>query len=77
MFKGGEEAKFTEAGRDVSSCRYGCTLTENFFIEITPEQLKKYAEAGVVPLQIRAGSAHTAMINIPVAYIAAVNEVAK
>jgi hypothetical protein len=78
VFKGGDAVDYKRTGGDVGSCRYGCTLTESFVIHLTAAQIKAHAENGVVPIQIRATkSSNTAILNIPVSYIDAVNEVAK
>jgi len=76
IFKGGTPAAFHSAGHDVGSCQYGCTLTENFVIDITPEQARAHAENGVVAIQLRGSSANTAIMSIPVSYIEAVAETA-
>jgi len=76
VFKGGEAVNFTAGNKSVGSCRYGCTLTEEFEVRITDAQLKKYAVDGVVPIQVRASAiAQTSMIEIPVAHFDAVREV--
>lgn len=83
IFKGGDTANFIEAGRDVGSCRSSrysrgsCTLTENFKIELTPEDVKKHGQDGKLAIQIRAQDTSTTIFEVPVAYIDAVNEVAK
>lgn len=77
IFKGGAPAKFKQTGRNVGSCRYGCTLTENFMIEITNDEISKHAENGILAVQLRGKSADTAIVQIPVGYVLAVNEVAK
>lgn len=77
IFKGGAQASFKSIGRDVGSCRYGCSLTENFIIDLSPEDITKHTENGVLAIQIRGKSADTAIMEIPVSYIQAVNEVAK
>jgi hypothetical protein len=77
IFKGGAAATYAATGRDVGSCRYGCTLTENFMIDLTPTQVEQHAENGVLAIQIRGKSADTAIIQVPVSYIDAVTEVAK
>lgn len=76
IFKGGAAADFHSAGHDVGSCEYGCTLTENFVINITPEQARAHAENGVVAIQLRGSSANTAIMSIPVSYIDAVAQTA-
>lgn len=76
IFKGGVPAKFHRAGSDVGSCRYGCTLSEDFIIDITPEEAKAHAENGVVAIQIRGGPGATAIMQIPESYFEAVNSVA-
>lgn len=77
VFKGGDPVNYTRLGGDVSSCRYGCTLTENFFIKISDEEIKKHSIEGFVSIQIRSKGLDTAILSIPVEYITAVNEVAK
>jgi hypothetical protein len=77
IFKGGVEAKFTSTGRDVSSCRYGCSYNEGFMIDITPAEVAKYSENGVLAIQLRSKATRTAMLKIPVSYFDAVNEASK
>jgi hypothetical protein len=77
IFKGGDEANFHSMGRDVGSCRYSCTLSEDFSVDISPEDIRKHAENGIIAIQIRAKSTNTAILSIPVAYIDAINEVAR
>jgi hypothetical protein len=77
IFKGGAPAKFKSLGHKVGSCRYGCTLTENFLVELTPAEVEKHAEGGMLPLQIRGRSSDTAIIQVPVSYLKAVLEVAR
>lgn len=75
VFRGGESVNFTRTHSNVGSCRYGCTLTEGFNFQITPEQLAKYSEGGVVTIQVR--SAKTTkhyLIEMPVSYFDAVQE---
>jgi hypothetical protein len=76
IFKGGEPAKFHRTGSDVGSCRYGCTLSESFMIDITPEEAKAHSENGIVAIQIRGGPGATGIIQIPLTYFEAVNAVA-
>lgn len=77
VFKGGDAVDFKRTDSEVGSCRYGCSLTEDYSITLTPEQIAKHAENGNIPIQIRARSTQTLMVTIPVAYINALNEVAK
>lgn len=76
IFKGGAPVDFTSTGRDVGSCRYGCTLSENFIIHITPEEAAAHSENGIVSIQVRGTSSNTGIMNIPLTYFAAVKEVA-
>lgn len=83
IFRGGSPAKFIEESRNVGRCsssrysRPSCTLTESFKIELTPTDIAKHAENGKVAIQVRAQDTSTTIIEVPVAYIDAVNEVAK
>ncbi|WP_152528036.1 hypothetical protein [Sphingobium lactosutens] len=78
IFKGGEAVEFTNIDRDVISCRYGCSYSESFIAFPTPQQIKKYAEGTIVPIQVRGeNSANTLLLQIPLSIIAAVEEVAK
>lgn len=82
LFKGGDPAKFIEAGRNVGQChssrysRPSCTLNESFKIEITPAELNKHAVDGKIAVQVRAQDTTATIIEVPIAYIDAVNEVA-
>lgn len=82
LFKGGDPAKFIEAGREVGRCtssrysRPSCTLTESFKIELTPAEVKKHAVDGKLAVQVRAQDTSATIIEVPVSYIDAVNEVA-
>ena len=77
-FRGGDPVNYTRTGGDVGSCRYGCTLTEHFSIELSPQDIAKHSENGIVAVQVRASkTANTGIMNIPVRYIDAINEVAK
>jgi len=76
IFKGGAPADFHSAGHDVGSCQYGCTLTEKFVIDITPEQARAHAENGVVAIQLRGSSSNTAILSVPLSYIEAVAQTA-
>jgi hypothetical protein len=49
---------------------------ETLHLKPTRAQLQKYAENGVIPIQVRSESSHTAIFEIPAAYFAAVEEVA-
>lgn len=78
VYRGGDPVDFKRTGGEVGSCRYGCTLTESFRMNITPADVKKHAEGGVVIVQIRATkNGNTALISIPASYLDAVQEVAK
>lgn len=78
VFKGGDPVDYKPGARNVGSCRYGCSLTEGFFIELSSADIVKHAENGIVAIQLRpTRSSATAMLEVPVAYIEAVNEVAK
>ena len=83
LFRGGDPAKFIEAGREVGRCqasrysRASCTLSEGFKIQITPAEISKYAQNGVLAIQIRAQDTSTVMLQIPVSYFDAVAEVSK
>jgi len=77
VFRGGDPVNYKNTDKDVGSCRNGCQLTESFMIELTPADIAKHAESGKVPIQIRSQGSDTVMLEIPVAYIDAVNEIAK
>jgi hypothetical protein len=74
LFRGGDAAPFVSMSRDVLSCRYGCSFSEGFMLEITPEQIIKYSQNGVLQVQLRASSSNTAIVSIPVSYFEAVAE---
>ncbi|MBA4760015.1 hypothetical protein [Sphingosinicella sp.] len=82
LFKGGDKANFIETGKDVGRCyssrysRPSCTLTENFRIELSPAEIKKHSQYGKIALQIRALDSSATIIEVPMTYIDAVNEVA-
>jgi hypothetical protein len=76
IFKGGEPIEFQESNRNVLSCRYGCTYTESFFVVPTKAQLAKYGAGGNLTFQIRSKRATQAIITIPMAYFAAIQEAA-
>lgn len=82
LFKGGDPAKFIERGRDVGQCsssrysRPSCTLTESFRIELSADDIKKHTVDGRIAIQVRAQDTSTAIFEIPVTYINAVNELA-
>ncbi len=76
IFKGGEPAQFHRTGSDVGSCNYGCSLSEQFVIEVTPEEAKAHVENGIVAVQIRGRGGATAIIGIPLSYFDAVQAVA-
>ena len=77
LFKGGDPVKYVRTDGKVGSCRYGCSLTESFQMEFTPAQIAAHTENGILSVQIRADSGDTAILNIPVSYLVAVNELAK
>ena len=78
VFKGGDPVDYTRVDGDVGDCQYGCTLSESYIINLTPADIQKHASDGIVAIQIRASkTGNTAIVNIPVSYIDAVNEVAK
>lgn len=82
IFKGGETANAVFNDRNVVSCsgsRYGggCSMREGFDITVSPAQLKKYAENGIIQIQLRSKSAYAQIISIPVNYFEAIKEVAK
>ena len=82
IFRGGDAAEFTVTDRKVGRCssyRYSgpsCTLSEGFRIELAPSDIQKHAQNGILAIQIRAQDTSTAIIEVPVSYIDAVNEVA-
>jgi hypothetical protein len=77
VFRGGDPVNYKNTDKDVGSCRNGCQLTESFIIELSPEDIAKHAEGGKVPIQIRSQGSDTVMLEIPVAYVEAVNEIAR
>jgi len=77
VFRGGATVNYTKIGSEVGSCRGGCTLVETFVIQLTPTEVAKYAENGSLPIQVRSQGSDTALLEIPVSYIDAVNEVGK
>lgn len=82
IFRGGARAEFVSNGRDVISCRgsrssRGCSYSESFIINITPDELRQHAQNGILALQLRSNrSTNTVMVEIPTTYFDAVNEVA-
>jgi len=78
LFKGGDPVDFAEGSKEVLNCSYGCSFTEGFVIKLKPTDIAKHAENGTLAVQIRpARSTEIALLQIPVSYINAVNEVAK
>lgn len=78
VFRGGESVDYTRTGGSVGSCRYGCTLTEDFVVNFTQDQIKRHAENGILSIQISASkSGNKIVVDIPINYIDAINEVAK
>jgi len=81
LFRGGDRAAFVALERNVGRCsssrysRPSCTLTEEFRIDLSTDDIRKHSEGGVVAIQVRADDTTTAIIEVPVAYIDAVNEV--
>ncbi|MEN5176341.1 hypothetical protein [Brevundimonas diminuta] len=83
LFRGGARANFQEAGRDVGRChssrysRPSCTLTEQFSISVSPEEIAQHSRDGKLDIQVRSGrSTETAIFSVPTAYFDAVREVA-
>lgn len=81
ILKGGESVDASFNDKDVVSCsgsRYGgCSLREGFSLKPTQAQIIKYSEGGVLQIQLRAAAGEAVLVSVPVAYIDAVNEVAK
>ncbi|WP_426168532.1 hypothetical protein [Sandarakinorhabdus sp. DWP1-3-1] len=77
VFKGGDPAPFVNTSRNVLSCRYGCSYTEGFNMDISADQIKKYSSDGVLQIQIRAQSSNTAIMSIPVSHFDAVAEASR
>lgn len=81
LFRGGDQARFIEAGRDVGRCfssrysRASCSLNESFKIELSNDEIQKHSRDGKLAIQVRAQDTTTALIEVPVAYIEAVKEV--
>jgi hypothetical protein len=77
IFRGGDPADFSEAGREVVTCRGGCSYREGFQITLFAEDVTAHSENGYVLIQVRAAaSPDTALIQIPISQIDAVNEIA-
>jgi hypothetical protein len=76
IFKGGEPIEFQPSDRRVLSCRGGCTMSESFFVVPSKEQLAKYGADGNLTFQVRSKTATSAIITVPMAYFAAVQEAA-
>ena len=76
IFRGGQAANFHRTGSDVVDCHYGCTMSENFLIDITPAEARAHATGGIVGIQVRGTSSHTALLNIPLSYFEAVASLA-
>ncbi len=76
LFKGGDPADYTVLSRDVvGSCSSDCRVREAFEIDLTPANISKHVENGILPIQIRpTRSTERVLLEIPVAYINAVNE---
>ena len=77
VFRGGDPVDFTRTGGKVGSCRYGCSLSEDFAVKLSPEEVKKHAVDGQLDIQIRSNGGETAIFTIPASYMDAVNEVAR
>jgi len=79
LYKGGDSADYITMKREVIGCHYGsCSFSESFMINISPKDIAKHAENGVLMIQIRAReSPEAVMLQIPTTYIDAVNEIAK
>ncbi|WP_395444027.1 hypothetical protein [Caulobacter sp. UC70_42] len=78
VFKGGDPAPVEITGRDVATCMTStCIFNERFVIDITPEQIAKYAEGGNLSVQFRSETGQVAVMTIPVSYLEAVQEVAR
>lgn len=76
IFRGGENIDTTVADRRVMSCRYGCSFIETLHLKPTKAQIQKYTENGIIPIQVRSESSHTAIVEVPASYFAAVEELA-
>lgn len=75
VFRGGAPADFSPNGRNVVSCSSRpCTLSEGFLITLKREDLKKYVEGDILPIQVRSERSNTFTIHIPVAHIRAIQE---
>jgi hypothetical protein len=77
VFKGGDPVRYKRTDGSVGSCRYGCTLTENFTVELSRQEIEKYAEGGILQIQVSSKSLDKFIISIPVKYFEALHEVAK
>ncbi|WP_140419448.1 hypothetical protein [Sphingobium sp. Z007] len=83
LYRGGNPAKFTNTSREVGRChssRYSrptCTLSEGFKIEVSAEDIRQHAQNGTLSIQVRADDTSTVMLEVPVSYFDAVNEMLK
>ena len=81
IYRGGDAANYTDTGRNVGRCsssrysRPSCTLTEQFSIEVSSDDIKKHAQDGSLAIQVRAQDTTTALLNVPLVYFQAVEEV--
>jgi hypothetical protein len=79
LYRGGVAADYTREGGSVNTCagsRYrGCSLTEQFRLNFTAQDVAQHAENGVLPVQVRAQQGDPVMLEIPIAHIEAVTEV--
>jgi hypothetical protein len=51
-------------------------MSEDFMIHITPAEARAHATGGVVGIQLRGTSSHTALLSIPLSYFEAVASLA-
>lgn len=76
IFRGGKEANLTRTSRDVVTCSSKpCVLSEQYMIDITPEQIKKYTVNGKLEIQLQSQGTNIFMIEVPENYVQALLEV--
>jgi hypothetical protein len=78
IFKGGTSANYSSTGRDVVDCSGSsdnCVLSEGFQIALTKPEIAKFQQSGVLEIQLRSRRDDTALLNVPISYIEAVEQV--
>lgn len=83
VFRGGDPVDYKEGSRDVGRCRASrysssCSLSEEFHINLSEDDIAGHAENGVLAMQVRASrSSDVALISVPLTYFDAVKEVSE